>query len=118
MNFRHVLVLTPRRSLKCAVAGADNYQTGDGRGQEISIKKPFILSGSEYQPRVSRVYKHRASTSHKHIGTSQSACHYSGVKDLTIRTLEQTKASLDNPALLFSCLESSDSIIVLLQRKK
>ena len=48
----------------------------------------------------------------------QTACHYSGVKDLTIRTLEQTKASLDNPALLFSCLESSDSIIVLLQRKK
>ena len=86
MNCRHVLVLTPWRSLKCAVAGADNYQTGDGRGQEISIKKPFILSGSEYQPRVSRVYKHRASTSHKHIGTSQSACHYSGVKDLTIRT--------------------------------
>ena len=37
--------------MKCAVAGADNYQTGDSRGQEISIKKPFIMSGSEYQPR-------------------------------------------------------------------
>ena len=48
--------------MKCAVAGADNYQTGDSRGQEISIKKPFILSGSEYQPRVSRVYKHSDGT--------------------------------------------------------
>ena len=71
--------------MKWAVAGADNYQTGDSRGQEISIKKPFIMSGSEYQPRVS-VYTHRDRTSHKPIGTPQSACHYSGVKDLTIRT--------------------------------
>ena len=47
--------------MKCAVAGADNYQTGDSRGQEISIKKPFILSGSEYQPRprVSSVHRER-----------------------------------------------------------
>ena len=80
------------KSMKCAVAGADNYQTGDSRGQEISIKKPFIMLGSEYQPRprVSIVSVHREreseSRSHKPIGTVQSACHYSGVKDLTIRT--------------------------------
>ena len=61
--------------MKCAVAGADNYQTGDSRGQEISIKKPFIMSGSEYQPRprVSSVHRERErereSTSHKPIGT-------------------------------------------------
>ena len=76
--------------MKWAVAGADNYQTGDSRGQEISIKKPFIMSGSEYQPRprVSSVHREREreSTSHKPIGTAQSACHYSGVKDLTVRT--------------------------------
>ena len=41
--------------MKCAVAGADNYQTGDSRGQEISIKKQFIMSGSEYYPRAARV---------------------------------------------------------------
>ena len=48
--------------MKCAVAGADNYQTGDSRGQEISIKKPFIMSGSEYtpRPRVSGVHTERA----------------------------------------------------------
>ena len=72
--------------MKCAVAGADNYQTGDSRGQEISIKKPFIMSGSEYTPRPRVSGVHRESTSHKPIGTGQSACHYSGVKDLTIRT--------------------------------
>ena len=46
---------SPWQSMKCAVAGADNYQTGDSRGQEISIKKQFIMSGSEYYPRAARV---------------------------------------------------------------
>ena len=34
--------------MKCSLAEADNYQTRDSRGQEISIKKQFVMLGSEY----------------------------------------------------------------------